>query len=214
MPKAVYQRPKTLYERSVERCKTFCELNHLPLPKITVVDRKDWMFDACAYYRPDTEAERKWMGKASRPDIGTGIRICLDKCAAPCGPERSRQWSWPGSTTDRTAYGVLAHELGHHVDWCAGERKGRYYSEYGESVMQASGEPPITSYAPDPSEWFSEMMRVYITNPALLSRVRPVTYDLLSERWKPAGGSDWLKELGSDVPDRVVRALENKRAKG
>lgn len=194
--------PEGLYLRGLERCRLFCEANGLTMPTVTPCPKDGWHFSVCAYYRPETENSRQW--------TSPGINICLPHCARPAGHEMSRNWSWPGNTTDRTPYGVLCHELAHHCDWVTGAKKWSYGSEYGETVMRVSGEAPISGYHPNPAEWFAEMMRVFITNHALLYAVRPRTWDVLVERWRPVSNNDWITELTEDVPERVLRAAQKK----
>lgn len=170
----------------------FCLLNSLPLPPIVLIEKSDWHFSVCAYYRPKT-----------------GINICLEKCQQPCGEAESRNWTWPGSTTDRSPYGVVAHELGHHADWTASNKKGAYYGDYSINLRGLSGEKPITSYCENDAEWFAEIFRLFVTNPDLLSKTRPKTYNLLLNRWVPVKG-EWLDVLGTNVPKRVIRTLNNK----
>ena len=94
------------------RVSEFCWVNKILVPTVRVVPLDDWHVDACAYYRSNTESNRKW----TKP----GIDICLERCASPATEHQVRNWNWPGSTTDREPFGVLCHELGHHCDWIAG----------------------------------------------------------------------------------------------
>lgn len=179
--------------------KRFCRRNHqlIELPEITKVKAKDWQFSECAYYRPDH-----------------GIVICVERCQYPAGEAMSRNWSWPGATVDRTPYGVLAHELGHHADYAMSLELGlpayKYSGEYSVLVKEESGEAALTSYAPNDAEWFAEMFRLFVTNPSLLRAVRPTTYDRLSQDWKRASREGWTQALGETVPDRIVTAQRNK----
>src|SRR5262245_18750031 len=135
------------------RCLAWCQLNGVGQPALNVVPRDRWVVSECVYYRPDTPVVRGY--------TTPGISICLELCSLPCGPA-GRGWSWPCSITDRTPNGVLAHELGHHVDWLTGERKGRYHSEHCEQVMAAAGEPGLTSRADaNPAEWYAEAFRLF-----------------------------------------------------
>lgn len=195
-----------LYERGVERVSRFCEVNSLTLPAIVATPRDEWYVAACAYYRPVDLKTDRFFKKTLKP----GINICLEECASVCNSAPSRNWNWPGSTTDREPYGVLAHEIGHHADWSVGVKKWSYGSEYCEVVMALSGEPPITSYCPNPAEWFAECFRLFVTNAALLAQIRPKTHAILLQRFKPVSGACWFKELGANVPERVVKALRNK----
>ncbi len=184
----------TLAELGRRRVVEFCQLNSLPRPTVTVVAEK-WRVDSCGYYRK------------------AGINVCLPLCGTPCTEAQSRNWTWPGSVTDREPYGVICHELGHHCDWLAGKEQGSYGSEISRELKKESGEPAITSYCPNSAEWFAEMFRVFVTNPDLLSQVRPRTYKLFLIRWKPLPSQGWRHVLGSNVPERVVRSLRNKGAR-
>jgi hypothetical protein len=204
----VWPKYKTaLTEFGTKWMERFCLDNDIPIPDVVVVPKEKWHVSACAYYRPITGLE----GDGCFP-IPKGIVICPDKCGFPCGIEPSRNWTWPGSTTDREPFGVIAHELGHHCDWHAGKEKGTYWSDYGACVKTMSGEKPISGYCPNPAEWFAEMFRVFVTNPALLRAVRPVTYAILLQRWRPIGPKNWKKALGRNVPPRIVKVLQNKGA--
>lgn len=190
---------ESLLLRGNKRLLEFCLANMLKVPEIKVIPKSDWMFDPCAYYRSHNNYGR--------------IYICLEKCALPCGEARCRNWNWPGSATDRTPYGVIAHELAHHADRENGENKGTYWSEYGEYVRKDSGEKPITSYCPNDAEWFAECFRLYITNSALLKAMRPRTWKILAAEWSSVSSFDWVNELGAGVPARVIDTLTKKVVK-
>lgn len=177
-----------LFNRGVERVTKFCQVNSLLLPSIESVPSERWRVGACAYYRKDT------------------IKICLAECAFPCTQNQVRNWNWPGSSVDREPYGVLCHELGHHVDLYSGIQGWAYSSEFSETMMKASGEKKLTNYCPNPAEWFAEMFRLYVTNHALLQLIRPKTWKLLRERWKPVSHKNWIIELGADCPKRIIES--------
>lgn len=183
---------RSLFEEGVDLIRRFCKLNKLNMPEILLENKEDWIFEACAYYRP------------------TYIKICVDKCAAPCGDARSQHWSWPGNTVDRTPYGVLAHELGHHCDYITGEQKYRYSSDYSITLRNASGEKAISGYCPNDAEWFAEMFRLFITNPLLLQKIRPKTFALITREFKPLKYESWESALLDEVPTRVIEACRNK----
>lgn len=176
------------------RVRRFCEKNNTPLPAIKPITKEEWYVGACAYYRPQT------------------IYICLEECAHPCTEKQTRNWNWPGNTVDREPYGVLCHELGHHCDWLTGENKWAYGSEYSQQVMERSGEKKLTNYCPNPAEWFAEMFRLFVTNAALLEAIRPKTFAILRERWKPVSRREWVEELSryERAPVRIWRACQNK----
>ena len=201
-----------LAELGIRRVRAFCLLNNIPLPPIHLVLKKDWFVSACAFYRPDIEQNQRWLDKI--PGHGVGINICVEHCAHPCTQEQPRAWSWPASPIDRTPYGVLCHELGHHCDWITSTRKGSYGGDYGISVQQQAGEPPLTNYAGENGwEYFAEAMRLFITNPDLLRNLRPRVYVILLARWKPLTSQRWVDVLGNNVPPKLLRATRNKGAK-
>lgn len=151
-----------------------------------------WRVNACGYYRPEE-----------------GIQVCLPLCA---GPGRGgRAWSWPAYKVDRTPFGVIAHEYGHHVDWSMGTAKtSRFTSTFSNTIWNASGEEaPITTYSPDPGEWFAEMFRVFVCNHALLKELRPGTHKALIDiGFVPVSADSWRDAL-KGAPERTIVAAAN-----
>ena len=78
-------------------------------------------------------------------------------------------------------YGVPPHELGHYIDDMMSTRS----DSFSRHMHMTSKEKPITSYAPNSSEWFAEMFRLFVTNPMLLKEIRPETFRLLRKEFKP-----------------------------
>ena len=164
---------------------------HIPAVAYDVVPLDRWRFGkTCAYYRSDT------------------ITICLPVCGrlGLGGPA----WSWPGHAVDRTPYGVVAHELGHHVDMLLSSERDRYRGDFSQRIRSASPkEAPLTGYCPDAGEWFAEMFRLFVTNPHLLLALRPSTYsNLLDAGLRPAHPfRSWDRELAANgAPERTIRA--------
>lgn len=175
----------------------FCEKNSVSSPEITLYSLNDWFFSPiCAYYRP------------------TQIHICLDLCSLPALETQVRKWSYPGSTSDKTPYGVIQHELGHHIDRLLGDVKGSYWSEFSSELRKLTKEKPLTSYCPNDAEWFAEIFRLFITNPDLLRLIRPKTYSELRNLYTPVSNLSWRIQLGENVPPRIFSALTKKVAKG
>jgi hypothetical protein len=141
-----------------ELIEKWCRLNHVEPPLVRVLDG-DPEFVVCAYYR-------------------SGLIKIWPKDCAPVGLA-GRAWSWPGYSTDRTPYGVLAHELCHHVEHAHGAEGGIVAMRWRERT----NEQPLTSYCPNDNEWLAEIFRLYVTNPSLLAHLRPRTYELLCVRW-------------------------------
>jgi len=175
--------------RGLRVIEKFLDGNSLSSPSITHTPWELWHVSACAYYRKDT------------------IKICVNKCA-PIGTA-GRAWSYPGYVIDRTPYGVLPHEIGHHVDFYKSHRRGKYYGDFSIALRGQTGEPPITTYAPNDAEWFAEIFRLFITNPDLLRLIRPRTYKELRSQFEPVFSDRWDERLAG-APERTLKAARNK----
>jgi len=168
----------------------WCALNDMPVPDVVVVPSKEWHFGStCAYYRNHVTT------------------ICVERCASigVAGPA----WSYPGYSVDRTPYGVIQHELGHHVDWLRSTRRGPYFGDFSIAMRKSSGEKPLTSYCPNDAEWFAEMFRLFVTNPDLLRILRPRTHDEMVYHFRPVTDSNW-REVLRNAPERNIQAIERK----
>lgn len=188
-----------MYRRGLELIGSFCALNDIPEPSVTRHDGA-WPYKCCAYYRP-----------------GDGIHISVKRCAH-IGVAASA-WSYPGYVVDRTPYGVIQHELGHHADCLRGGHSGgKYWSSYSFDVMVAANEAHITNYRGTPSdgpdtvsaEWFAEAFRLFVTNPDLLRALRPRTHArLISDGFKPVRLQTWAQNL-AEAPERTFQQARKK----
>ena len=177
---------KELLEQGKHVAQKFCTLNKLKLPNIRVVPQSEWRFKAaCAYYRP------------------TYIAICVEECATL--GKAGRSWSWPGNAVDRTPYGVIQHELGHHVDHKLSTDKGSYFGYYSKNLRKLSGEEPLTGYCPNDAEWFAEIFRLFVTNSDLLRLIRPKAYAALIKVLNPVVTDPWRTVL-TTAPARTREA--------
>lgn len=133
------------------------------------------------------------------------ITICVEKCSRiGYGP---RAWSYPGYISDRTPFGVLQHELGHH--WHANAWQGM--RELSSDFKRAArGEQPTTSYAPNVGEDIAESFRLFTTNPTLMAAYRPRRFEFLARYLTPVRNAHW-SELLAGSP-RHVKAAERKAA--
>lgn len=183
-------RTKTqLYEAGVDHIKVFCDLNSFPMPVMRPAKLENWRFDACAFYRPQY------------------IAICIPKCATI--GTAAQAWSYPGYVIDRTPFGVVAHELGHHADYMMGSKKGDYWSDYGANIRNRSGEDKITNYCPNDAEWFAEIFRLFVTNPDLLQRIRPRAFGMIAKDFRPLECGHWTGVL-KDAPQRTIEQAAKK----
>jgi hypothetical protein len=177
----------------VKDMKRFCEANGLPVPGVVEHQASSWRFQVCAYYRRGV------------------VHVCLEKCAA-VGLE-GRAWSYPGYAVDRTPYGVVLHELGHHVDVLmapAGTKASAYWSDHSTALRNASGEPALTTYCENDAEWFAEIFRLFVANPDLLRSTHPRTYGLLVEAGLvPIFEDTWDVRL-KGAPERTLAACRSR----
>lgn len=143
-------------------------------------------FGTCAYYRDG--------------QIDIWIKACANIGLV------GRQWSYPGYVVDRTPFGVLAHELGHHVDKQHGPRGG-----FRSHVWRPLDAAALTGYCPNDNEWFAEIFRLFVTNPSLFGFVRPRIADLFFAEWpKQVEHRVWTAVL-EESPRHVAAALNKVR---
>lgn len=196
----------------------FCLVNGFEAPRVVTLTPADryYHLNTCAFYRFDSIEPGRG---GDRVRVGPTIWIMIDKCAAR--GEVGRQWSWPGYVVDRTPYGVLQHELGHHIDHITSDKSKATFQEglYSYAVYQHSQEPPITSYlgtdkqvATFYKEWFAEIFRLFVTNPDLCRLLRPRFYEFVKARYQPVCDFiDWRAVLDG-APARTIAAAEKKIA--
>lgn len=184
-----YESKPAMLERGKDLATRFCQVNSIKAPEVVEVQLDDWHFSECAYYRANV------------------TKICVAKCASV--GYAGMHWSFPGYTVDRTPYGVIQHELGHHVDVLMSVRVNRYFGDFSHGMRARSGEAPVTSYCPDDGEWFAEMFRVFVANPDLLLQLRPRTHAEMVARFKPVFTDTWRERMAG-APDRTVLAAQRK----
>ncbi|MCK5131686.1 MAG: hypothetical protein KAR40_05985 [Candidatus Sabulitectum sp.] len=116
-----------------------------------------------------------------------------------------RRWSYPGYKADRTIYGIIAHECGHHI-WF---EKTVFFNrkQWGKWVEITKTTKRISSYEPNYHESFAETSRLFILNPTLLKEAVPGRYDFLTQELelKPSIDRHWTKIL-KDSPKHLTAA--------
>ena len=174
-----------LLRDGLSHIKKWCQLNSVDVPRVMIYETGEPEFEVCAYYRNDI------------------IHIWPKYCAHI--GRTGRAWSYPGYTVDRTPFGVIAHELGHHVDDAAGTRGGKLARKWRVETC----EEQISGYADNTNEWFAEIFRVFVTNPDLLSKLRPRMFERLIEKWPTqAEIRSWESVLQDS--ERHIAAARNK----
>lgn len=194
----VYELTKLqLYELGLVLAEEFLEANKLAPPRfkqqtLATTSRPHGSY-GCGYYAPRAHT----------------IVVTAARCAKPAQGQ-ARQWSFPGYSTDRTPIGVVAHEVGHAVDTLLG-----YPSRDPTWQALCVKKHALTSYEPNPSESFAETMRLFITNPALLSAIRSARYAYLrhaiSLRHRPTAYTEPLNQLRAwHASESILAAASNK----
>lgn len=111
-------------------------------------------------------------------------------------------WSFTGYKADMTAYGIVAHELGHWFHFTAGPTK-----EIIADFVANSGKKPVSSYEPNAHESFAESTRLYILNPDLLSQACPERFSALEKLgMKTLVNAGWKEILANAGAARISAA--------
>lgn len=195
---------ESLYAEGLKLLGTFCRINRITPPAITRLAKTERLYHlaTCAYYRPKPLEQ---------------ISIMVEKCAHP--GYGGRAWSWPSYAIDRTPYGVLQHELGHHVDYLMSPNATTIDGLYSKQIYDLSNEAPLTGYlgtdknkATFYMEWFAEIFRLYVTNPDLCSLLRPYAADAISKKLDPIPFSGAWRERLTDC-SATERIIEQARKK-
>lgn len=182
----------------------FCKENSVKPPDVERLNtsQRNYHLGTCAYYRPFK------------------IHIMVEKCALKGLGGAS--WSWPGYVIDRTPFGVLQHELGHHVDTLLTgnvTRENLMDKLFSRRIWEQSQEPPLTNYfgtdkekATFFMEWFAENFRLYVTNPGLCLSLRPRFYiALFSFGIYPLTFITWKSALlAYGATQRIITQAEKK----
>lgn len=184
------------YEAGLALLQRFCTVNRIPEPSVVQLGPEDRLYHlaTCAYYRPTT------------------VTIMVSKCAAI--GRGGMAWSCPGYKVDRTPYGVLQHELGHHVDYYFTEHYGDILKPRGSTFARAlhTGEKPLTGYLGTNkredtfyAEWFAEHFRLFVTNPQLSRAIAPKWYELITRYLNPVELRTWDEVLvAHGAPQRTL----------
>lgn len=178
-----------LYRLGIEACNEFLRYNHAPLPIYMTYD--DALKKALNTKKPST-ALKLLQRVAEGPLQGTGTGLYKDGyvfvnvpvTAEPVYTPRMRSWSWPGWKTDRTAMGVVAHEVGHHIATVftrQGRLKQREHGDVWFSLLKEC-KKKVSGYEPVPEEAWAESMRLFILNPDLLRQAIPQRYSFITDK--------------------------------
>ncbi len=177
---------RALFDLGLAHITAWCAINEVEAPDVEETDSPE-RYGTCAYYREGI------------------IHISVKACASVGLSGRS--WSYPGYSVDRTPYGVLAHELGHHVDRAHGPNGGVL-----SHLWRPLDAKPLTGYCPNDNEWFAELFRLFVTNPDLFAAERPKIADLFFKEWPRSVEQRPWQGVLSDSP-RHIKAASNRIAR-
>lgn len=147
-----------LYERGVALAVALCKKNHWKVPVIKNSPR----LRSTGLY---THSNRH-------------IQVNVNDTAWLVNKPTVRRQSHPGWKTDRTAHGVVLHELGHYVWFVYGT--GAAHLAW-RKVCRAAQHERVSGYEPCPEEAFAETFRLWALNPMLLKAACPERYAVLKK---------------------------------
>jgi hypothetical protein len=114
---------------------------------------------------------------------------------------RGRAWSYPGNKTDRTASGILFHELGHHV-----QANLRMNAELWRQIVDEAKNEAISGYEPTYDESFAETLRLFSSNPDLLRLACRRRYAFVTQYIQPWHCATWREALAGAPPFIIENA--------
>jgi hypothetical protein len=171
----------SLYLRGIALSTEFLELNNLDVPAFVtyqfVADR-NLINPQAQFFRRAVHLglQGAATGRYTGLYYDHWVFVNVPHTAMPVQKPAVRAWSWPGWKTDRTALGVVAHEVGHHVECVWGPPLSRRWAE----ELKRNRKRPISGYEPTAGEAWAETLRLFILNPDLLRLGAPWRYRLLT----------------------------------
>jgi hypothetical protein len=191
---------ETLYLEGLRLALRFLKKNRIAEPVFMT-------YDEALSIRPTESTPLRLLAKVSGgPAVGSGtglyshgyVFVNVPATALPVEKPGYRNWSYPGWKTDRTAVGVVAHELGHYVEHQF-QKEGRLiYGKHGELWREVivKNRKRISGYEPVPSEAWAETMRLFILNPDLLRHAIPARYEFIrAVGLKPSERRNWYEVI-------------------
>ena len=161
-----------LAERSVKHIQNFLQMNNLPVPEFVMSEY------------PDAKNKFQKTGHYSRKEGKVYLNAANTR--NPVMKPGGMQWSYPGYKVDKTPLGVLAHEIGHHID---------HTMKFDENAFPYKGEK-VTGYEPTVHEAIAESLRLFMLNPDLLHTIAPKRYQFfLDNGLKPTVKQSWKDVL-------------------
>lgn len=198
LARIVCNRPKLVesYARGRVAVERWLDENDIPHPGFVVTDDPIWFVPGCAgtYHN------------FRRRVVAVDISRCILRGrfrGLPC---------WEGGMDDLSPYGVLCHEIGHHVDRTLGTRRGSRW-QCADTVWReiVEEEEAISCLEPDVLESFAEAVRLFITNNELLKVGRPVRWEYLTSRLGLTPPSQVEQRPSHRIVDHIDRWIRRGR---
>lgn len=199
-----------LYLDGIKLALLFCKVNRLPRPAFYTYAQaaEDYLAVGKEWAAEKARILEFWHRVYIGPVQGTGtglyyrgtIFVNVPVTALPVTNPHAQHWSFPCWKIDRTAMGVVAHELGHHCQYIL-QQRGKINDEHGEQwrclIQSRYGRKRVSGYEPVPSEANAETLRLFILNPDLLKRAIPGRYEYVTRIMglKPSEQRTWKQVL-------------------
>lgn len=173
--------------RGIELIERFSEVNKIKMPHVFV----------------DTTIRSAYGLFYPKNIIHVNLKACRPPVKVP-----GYDWTFPGYVQDLTPYGILAHEFGHYISDILGKsfRKNFVNIKRIEENVTSSDDRGL-------DEKMAEAARLFITNPDLLKRGRPIRYEIFSKFYEPVVRIKWKTVLNHAHP-KIHTAAENWIQKG
>jgi hypothetical protein len=164
-----------LLYRGLELMESFCSLNGIKMPNVFINSGLGNRCYGVFYYRNT---------------IHINMKLCRPPVKVP-----GYDWTFPGYVQDLSPYGILAHELGHYISDILGKkfRKNFVNIKKVEENVTSSDDQGL-------DEKMAEAARLFITNPDLLRRGRPIRYEIFSRYYSPVITNRWHTVLKNAHP--------------
>ena len=194
-----------LYQMGIEAATEFLALNGIDAPCfLTYPEAAEKLKGREAdYFRRATRPPATLVGRGTGLYYSGKVFVNLPRTAVAVTRPAYRSWSWPGWKVDRTPAGVVAHEVGHHVEAVLRRRKVLTKDDGAAWRLGLSNHKKrVSGYEPVPDEAWAETMRLFILNPDLLRLAIPWRwFFLLARELRPVERlmkKGWKKVLSND----------------
>lgn len=177
------------FDECLEELTEYARAIRVEMPEITVGS-----FD---------EAYNRWSARGMYFAKDKKINVDLKRCKVATKVP-GFAWSYTGYKADMTPAGVLAHEFGHYTD----DIKKITRKQRAVIGQLYDAEGCVSSYCPNPSEWYAETFRLFFLNPQLLAAAKPRTWTfMLSQDLTLSQQVGW-RDIMVNAHPRFITACE------